>query len=97
MPIVLIRIVSVLLLVTSTSWADPDTLKRLGRKDALGAIAGFKDLKFTLTGKDVVVFVGQENLVRDQKAGEMEALLASGFQKEKPRFRSMAWEADTVY
>ena len=97
MPLVLIRIVSVLLLVISSVWADPDPLKRLGKKDALGAVAGFKDRKFTLTGEDVVVFVGQENLVRDQKSGELEALLASGFQKEKPRFRSMAWEADTVY
>ncbi|NDA68683.1 MAG: hypothetical protein EBY09_18960, partial [Verrucomicrobia bacterium] len=42
-------------------------------------------------------FVGQENFVRDAKAGELEALLASAFAAKKPRFRSMAWEADTVY
>ncbi|HJN90966.1 MAG TPA: hypothetical protein QGG93_11605, partial [Verrucomicrobiota bacterium] len=46
---------------------------------------------------EVVVFVGQENLVREQRYGMMEAMLASGFAEQKPRFRFMAWEADTVY
>jgi putative membrane-bound dehydrogenase-like protein len=50
-----------------------------------------------LSEKEVVVFVGQENFVRDQKAGELESMLAPAFAGQKPRFRSMAWEADTVY
>ena len=45
----------------------------------------------------MVALVGQENLVREQKAGELEALLASAFAAQRPRFRPMAWEADTVY
>lgn len=57
----------------------------------------FTDGKFTLSGEDVVTFVGQENLVREQKSGELEAILASAFADKAPRFRSMAWEADTVY
>ncbi len=94
---VLIRIVSVFLLMVSCVWADPEPLKRLGKGGAGSSLEGFKDRRFTLTGEDVVVFVGQENLVRDQKSGELESLLATGFQETKPRFRSMAWEADTVY
>jgi putative membrane-bound dehydrogenase-like protein len=57
----------------------------------------FTEGKFTLGEEDVVTFVGQENLVREQKSGELESILASGFAKKAPRFRSMAWEADTVY
>ncbi len=57
----------------------------------------FKDGKFELKDNEVIVFAGQTNLVREQKAGELEALLASAFADKKPRFRSMAWEGDTVY
>ncbi len=53
--------------------------------------------KFGLEDNEVVAFVGQENFVRDGKAGELEAVLAAGFADRTPRFRSMAWEADTVY
>ena len=45
----------------------------------------------------MIVFTGQENFVREQKAGELESLLGTAFAAQKPRFRSMAWEADTVY
>jgi putative membrane-bound dehydrogenase-like protein len=57
----------------------------------------FANGKFALREKDIVVFVGQENFVRDQKVGEIESMLASAFAAHNPRFRSMAWEADTVY
>ena len=57
----------------------------------------FKDGKFTLEKDEVIVFVGQENLVRDQKAGELESVLGTAFAAQQPRFRSMAWEGDTVY
>jgi len=60
-------------------------------------IGGFANGKFTMQPNEVVVFVGQENLVREQRYGMMEAMLASGFAEQKPRFRFMAWEADTVY
>lgn len=57
------------------------------------ALAG----KFELEANEVVVFTGQANLVREQKAGDLEALLALALRERAPRFRSMAWEADTVY
>ena len=60
-------------------------------------IAGFAGVKFAMADDEVVVFIGQENLVREQKSGVMESMLASGFAAHKPRFRFMAWEADTVY
>lgn len=57
----------------------------------------FVDQQFTLGANEVVVFVGQENMVRLQKSGELEARLAMAFAAQRPQFRSMAWEGDTVY
>ena len=59
--------------------------------------APFKDRKFELGQNEVVVFIGQENLVREAKSGEIESRLAAGFVTQNPTFRSMAWEADTVH
>lgn len=56
----------------------------------------FKDAKFDLNQDEVVVFIGQENLVREAKSGEIESRLAAAFPTKNPVFRSMAWEADTV-
>ena len=53
--------------------------------------------KFTLGEKETVVFVGGTNFVREAKSGELEALLTKAFAKQKPVFRSMAVDADTVY
>jgi mono/diheme cytochrome c family protein/glucose/arabinose dehydrogenase len=58
--------------------------------------APFKDGKFGLGQGEVVVFIGQENLVREAKSGEIESRLAAAFAAQNPVFRSMAWEADTV-
>ncbi|MGI9110002.1 MAG: PVC-type heme-binding CxxCH protein [Opitutales bacterium] len=58
--------------------------------------APFKDGKFVLGQGEVVVFIGQENLVREAKSGEIESRLAAAFAAQNPVFRSMAWEADTV-
>ena len=58
--------------------------------------APFKDRKFDLGQDEVVVFIGQENLVREAKSGEIESRLAAAFPEKNPVFRSMAWEADTV-
>ncbi len=74
-----------------------EVLSRFGDGQPGAPLPPFAAGKFTLGEKDVVVFVGQENFVRDQKAGELESMLASSFVAQKPRFRSMAWEADTVY
>ncbi len=46
---------------------------------------------------ETVVFLGQENLVRDNRAGVLESYLAASWANLRPRFRSMAWEGDTVY
>jgi mono/diheme cytochrome c family protein/glucose/arabinose dehydrogenase len=59
--------------------------------------AAFKDGKFELGQDEVVVFIGQENLVREAKSGAIESRLATAFAAKNPVFRSMAWEADTVH
>jgi len=74
-----------------------EVLSRFGDGQPGAPLPPFANGRFTLDEKDVVVFVGQENFVRDQKAGEIESMLASAFAAQNPRFRSMAWEADTVY
>jgi putative membrane-bound dehydrogenase-like protein len=74
-----------------------EVLSRFGDDQPSAPPPPFANGKFTVSEKDVVVFVGQENFVRDQKVGEIESLLASAFALRNPRFRSMAWEADTVY
>jgi mono/diheme cytochrome c family protein/glucose/arabinose dehydrogenase len=53
--------------------------------------------KFTLGENETVVFTGGTNFVREAKSGELEALLTKAFAKQKPVFRSMAVDADTVY
>ena len=74
-----------------------EVLRRFGDGQPGVPLPPFANGRFTLGEKEVVVFVGQENFVRDQKAGELESRLAAAFAAQKPRFRSMAWEADTVY
>lgn len=76
---------------------EAEILSRFGRAQPGLPIGPFADGKFALGTNETVVFVGQENFVRESKAGELEALLASAFAAKAPRFRSMAWEADTVY
>ena len=76
---------------------EGEILSRFGSAQPSAPVGAFADGKFALGTNEVVVFVGQENLVRESKAGELEALLATSFAAKQPRFRSMAWEADTVY
>ena len=52
---------------------------------------------FALQKDEVVAFVGGTDLVRMQKAGRVEAALTHRFKEERPRFRDLAWEGDTVY
>jgi mono/diheme cytochrome c family protein/glucose/arabinose dehydrogenase len=58
--------------------------------------APFHEGKFELNPDEVVVFIGQENLVREAKSGEIESRLTAAYAGKNPHFRSMAWEADTV-
>lgn len=53
--------------------------------------------KFTLNENETVVFAGGTNFVRESKSGALEALLTKSFAKQKPLFRPMAVDADTVY
>lgn len=77
---------------------EREILKRFGETPPGRSIgSAWKDGQFSLNQNEIVVFVGQENFVREQKSGEMESLLAAAFADQQPRFRSMAWEGDTVY
>ena len=53
--------------------------------------------RFSLREGDVVVLAGGTNMVRLQQAGYLEAALTRGFQAARPKFRDLAWEADTVF
>lgn len=85
-------------LAPATAMDASEPMKRLGSTEAAQAShAPFADGRFKMEPGEVVVFTGQENLVRDAKSGALESLLAARYATEAPRFRSMAWEADTVY
>jgi putative heme-binding domain-containing protein len=53
--------------------------------------------KLDLNGEDVVVFLGSTDMVRAQRSGHLETLLAWRFKNDPPRFRDLSWEADTVF
>jgi len=77
---------------------EKEILNRFGAPDAPGvSLTPFKDGKFELTQGEVIVMAGQTNFVREQKSGELEAVLIHALADKAPRFRSMAWEGDTVY
>ncbi|HAL73120.1 MAG TPA: hypothetical protein DCP71_15250, partial [Verrucomicrobiales bacterium] len=75
-----------------------EILNRFGDPDAAQAPAQpFKDGKFAVQPGEILVMAGQTNLVREQKSGELEAAMTQGLAEKALRFRSMAWEGDTVY
>jgi mono/diheme cytochrome c family protein/glucose/arabinose dehydrogenase len=75
-----------------------EVFNRFGEpKAAWSPPAPFKNGKFSLGQDEVVVFIGQENFVREAKSGALESRLATAFADKNPTFRSMAWEADTVH
>jgi len=74
-----------------------EVLSRFGERQPRASRPAFPDGRFGLEAGEIIVLVGQENWVREQKGGFLEARLTSGFAQREPRFRSMAWEADTVY
>lgn len=77
--------------------SQPDALKRFGHGVTGDPVPAFPEGKFALAENEVIALIGQENLVREQKQGVLESILAVKWAAKKPRFRSMAWEADTVY
>ena len=91
------RNLSIETLPSSEVPAEAEVLNRIGVGQPQLPFEPFAGGRFTLGEGDVVVLVGQENLVREQEYGFLESKLAAGFASVSPRFRSMAWEADTVY
>ncbi len=59
--------------------------------------AAFTDRQFAVTPAEVIVFTGGENMVLEQRQGELEARLTQHWQKQAPKFRHMSWEGDTVF
>lgn len=57
----------------------------------------FPDAHATPQTNEVVVFIGPENLVTEQRTGWLETTLARAWREHRPRFRHMGWEGDTVY
>jgi hypothetical protein len=68
------------------SWVRPRAKERTGFQGG-----------FSLEAYDVVVFAGGEDVVAQQGAGHLEARLSASAGPSRVRFRSMAWEGDTVY
>ncbi len=77
--------------------AESEVLGRFGDAQPMLPPGPFEEGRFALGQGETIAFVGQENTVRHQKSGDLEALLAVAFADQKPRFRWMGWEADTVY
>ncbi|MFP6673041.1 MAG: PVC-type heme-binding CxxCH protein, partial [Pirellulaceae bacterium] len=50
-----------------------------------------------LAQDEVVVLLGGTNMVRLQQAGHFESILTQSFASSRPKFRDLAWEADTVF
>jgi len=50
-----------------------------------------------LAEDEVVVLMGGTNMVRLQQAGYFESILTHSFAAQRPKFRDLAWEADTVF
>ncbi len=61
------------------------------------AAAVTAEKQFSLETQDVVAFTGGTNMVRLQRAGYLESILTRAFASARPRFRDLAWEADTVF
>jgi len=76
---------------------ESEILSRFGDAQPALPPPPFPNARFQLRTNETLVFVGQENFVRERKAAELEARLALAFAPLQPRFRSMAWEADTVF
>lgn len=53
--------------------------------------------EFKLAPNDVVVFLGGTNTLYMQRAGYIESILTRSFAEERPTFRDLSWEADTVF
>ena len=76
----------------------PEAVKRFADKPGKGLPGKpFGKDGFRLEAHDTVVFIGGANMVRSRLDGTLEGLLSLEYAQQKPRFRNMAWEGDTVY
>ena len=74
-----------------------DIIARITEPRLITTPTPFRGQQLSGMPNETVVFIGQENLVRDNRVGVLESYLAASWANLRPRFRSMAWEADTVY
>lgn len=57
----------------------------------------FVDGKIEPRPGDTIVFLGGTEVMQEQFNGSFEALLTKHWADKKPKFRNLAWQADTVY
>lgn len=75
----------------------PEAIKRFSSSQSRGIANPFSNGEFTVEPNEMIVFMGQTDMVRSRLDGTLESTIASHFAKQKPRLRNMAWESDTVY
>jgi len=80
-----------------TEWVEGPPARITEKLDPPPVLERFKDDRFALGTNEVVVFMGPENMVIEQRTGWLETALADAYKDVRPRFRSMGWEGDTVY
>lgn len=74
-----------------------EIFSRFGLGQPRDPIPPFNQGRFDIHENEVIAFIGQENFVREQRAGELESWILSHWHEKNPVIRPMAWEADTVY
>jgi len=70
---------------------------RLGDKPSNAVYPPFENRHFAIEEGEVIAFVGQTNMVREQYHAELETRLVTSAPKKKIYCRNIAWEGDTVY
>ncbi len=72
-------------------------LSRFGKGQPRHFRNAFTEERFEVEGQEMIVMVGQENFVREQNYPAFESIMTAHYASKRLSFRSMAWEADTVY
>jgi putative heme-binding domain-containing protein len=79
-------------------WAlNVGPLDRFADRHASPVRVPFEDQKFSIRTGEVVAFTGSTNSVLEHQTGWLETLLAASAREQRPVFRPMGWEGDTVY
>lgn len=74
-----------------------DPLQRITQPLPTPPKAPFDAGKFSIRPGEVIVFTGPTHMVFEQQQGWLETLLATSAKEQRPVFRHMGWEGDTVY